>query len=288
MFFSISHKSHSSEILNTFDTFCSSSPKSFYETAKLNTDKFSRIYEKSVTLSLVHPNDRQINASWTCIKFICNEKWNYFYLESVWGSQFSEMMNSRGLNMQQIICYIWQAEYVLREMALDIQQMLNFKSLHQLNHKWSAIVCLLMKVVSVHALNCKVYRLYKIGWTKIGMQHTLCMTWKHQRLRKKILLEISVRRWQNINRNRNLSHKPLDQEGPLVLVLLAFHHSWPLVLEIFVRFLIRPWELSLVWRCLWDFFLSPWDHRIRQEYSFYCPLFFSFWIRIFLLISPPI
>ena len=78
MFFSISHKSHSSEILHTFDTFCNSSPKSFYETAKLNTDKFSRIYEKSVTLSLVNPNDRQINASWTCIKFICNEKWNCF------------------------------------------------------------------------------------------------------------------------------------------------------------------------------------------------------------------
>ena len=107
MFFSISHKSHSSEILHTFDTFCNSSPKSFYETAKLNTDKFSRIYEKSVTLSLVHPNDRQINASWTCIKFICNEKWNCFYFESVWGSQFSEMMNSRGLNMQQIICFKW-------------------------------------------------------------------------------------------------------------------------------------------------------------------------------------
>ena len=86
MSFSISHKSHSSEILHTFDTFCNSSPKSFYETPKLNTDRFSRIYEKSVTLSLVRPNDRQINVSCTCTKFICDENGTVF-ISKVFGAR---------------------------------------------------------------------------------------------------------------------------------------------------------------------------------------------------------
>ena len=79
-----------------------------------------------------------------------------------------------------------------------------------------------------------------VWYKKSDKQKLVCMIWKHRRSRKEILLEISVRRWQNINRNLNLSHMPLDQGGPMVLVLLVFHHSWPLVLEIFVRFLIRP------------------------------------------------
>ena len=125
-FFSISHKSHSSEIWHTFDTFCNSSPKSFHGQSWILTTSVKwfdsnlyRIdYTNSVALSLVHPKDTQINASWICIKFIFNDKWNCFYLGSFLGSPFFEMMNG------------------LKYATYDRQNMLRVKWLQTYNRCW--------------------------------------------------------------------------------------------------------------------------------------------------------